>query len=171
MDDDRPERSRNAKAQARHRAKRKAYIEQVSRGVYFFHSSPLTAAMIEIARVNCDEIADGAWYKYRALAICVSLNIISSGYTPDQVAALPPPLVKIRELEQENARLHSENEEMRRMMSEDPQNRGRIPPDYGRRTTFQDGRDCDDRDYKKRKVGEGVYMVCRIIFYSIVNNF
>jgi hypothetical protein len=27
---DRPERSRNAKAQARHRAKRKAYIEQVS---------------------------------------------------------------------------------------------------------------------------------------------
>lgn len=26
---DRPERSRNAKAQARHRAKRKAYIEQV----------------------------------------------------------------------------------------------------------------------------------------------
>lgn len=28
---DRPERSRNAKAQARHRAKRKAYIEQVRR--------------------------------------------------------------------------------------------------------------------------------------------
>lgn len=27
---DRPERSRNAKAQARHRAKRKAYIEQVT---------------------------------------------------------------------------------------------------------------------------------------------
>ena len=27
---DRPERSRNAKAQARHRAKRKAYIEQVA---------------------------------------------------------------------------------------------------------------------------------------------
>lgn len=32
-DDNRPERSRNAKAQARHRAKRKAYIEQVGRGV------------------------------------------------------------------------------------------------------------------------------------------
>lgn len=31
LDDERPERSRNAKAQARHRAKRKAYIEQVSR--------------------------------------------------------------------------------------------------------------------------------------------
>lgn len=30
LDDERPERSRNAKAQARHRAKRKAYIEQVS---------------------------------------------------------------------------------------------------------------------------------------------
>lgn len=80
------------------------------------------------------------------------------GYTPDQVAALPPPLVKIRELEQENARLHQENEEMRRMLSDDPQNRSRIPPDYGRRTTFQDGRDCNDREYKKRKV-ESVYMV------------
>src|SRR6267154_2425408 len=45
---DRPERSRNAKAQARHRAKRKAYIEQVSifhprrtrRDLNAFYNSP-----------------------------------------------------------------------------------------------------------------------------------
>ena len=50
---------------------------------------------------------------------------------------------------------------MRRMMAEDPQTRGRIPQDFGRRTTFHDGRDCDDREYKKRKVGDGAYMVRR----------
>jgi len=83
------------------------------------------------------------------------------GYTPDQVAALPPPLVKIRELEQENARLHAENDEMRRVMTEDPQTRSRISTDFGRRTTFHDGRDCGDRDYKKRKV-DNIYMVSRI---------
>jgi len=118
--DDKPERSRNAKAQARHRAKRKAYIEQLESTV-----TKLQTAL---------------------------------GYSPDQVAALPPPLVKIRELEQENARLQAENEDIRRMMAEDPQARGRITSDIGRRTAFQDGRDCDDRDYKKRKVGDAVYM-------------
>jgi hypothetical protein len=65
----------------------------------------------------------------------------------------------MRELEQENARLLAENEEMRRMMAEDPQTRGRIPPESGRRNAFHDGRDCDERDYKKRKVGESVYLV------------
>lgn len=84
------------------------------------------------------------------------------GYTPDQVAALPPPLVKIRELEQENARLHAEIEDMRRVVTEDPQARNRISTDFGRRTTFNDGRDCGDRDYKKRKV-ENIYMVSHII--------
>jgi hypothetical protein len=42
---DRPERSRNAKAQARHRAKRKAYIEQVHayrRPIWLFSLSVLT---------------------------------------------------------------------------------------------------------------------------------
>lgn len=62
-------------------------------------------------------------------------------------------------MEQENARLHQENEDMRRMLADDPQNRSRMAADYGRRPTFQDGRDCGDRDYKKRKLGEDMYMV------------
>lgn len=73
------------------------------------------------------------------------------------MAALPPPLVKIRELEQENARLQAEIEDMRRVVAEDPQTRSRIPPDFGRRTNFNDSRDCGDRDYKKRKID--IYMV------------
>ncbi|KAJ3722738.1 hypothetical protein DFJ43DRAFT_1158367 [Lentinula guzmanii] len=77
---ERPERSRNAKAQARHRAKRKAYIEQLEQTV-----TKLQTAM---------------------------------GVTPEQVAALPPPLAKIRELEQENARLAKENDELRRLLTD-----------------------------------------------------
>lgn len=118
--EDKPERSRNAKAQARHRAKRKAYIEQLESTVTKLQTS--------------------------------------LDYSPDQVAALPPAVVKIRELEQENARLQAENEELRRMISENPQTRGRAPPDFGRRTTAHNGRDCDERDYKKRKVGDSLYM-------------
>ncbi|KAI0061070.1 hypothetical protein BV25DRAFT_1773124, partial [Artomyces pyxidatus] len=73
---DRPERSRNAKAQARHRAKRKAYIEQLEQTVTKLQT---------------------------ALAL-----------SPDQVAALPPPTLRIRQLEQENAKLIRENDDMRR---------------------------------------------------------
>ncbi|KAN0094467.1 hypothetical protein V8E55_002754 [Tylopilus felleus] len=111
---DRPERSRNAKAQARHRAKRKAYIEQLEQTV-----TKLQTAL---------------------------------GFTPDQVAALPPPLVKIRELEQENARLQKENEEMRRLLGESDH---RHLPDYRRHSlhSFHEPRGCD-RDFKKRKMDD-----------------
>ncbi|KAI9567648.1 hypothetical protein HD554DRAFT_2219387 [Boletus coccyginus] len=111
---DRPERSRNAKAQARHRAKRKAYIEQLEQTV-----TKLQTAL---------------------------------GFTPDQVAALPPPLVKIRELEQENNRLQKENEEMRRLLGESDH---RHLPDYRRHSlhSFHDSRGCD-RDFKKRKMDD-----------------
>jgi len=112
---ERPERSRNAKAQARHRAKRKAYIEQLEQTV-----TKLQTAL---------------------------------GFTPEQVAALPPPLAKIRELEQENARLLKENDELHRMLSDSG---GRpLPLEIGRRnslTSFNDSRQCNDRDYKRRKM-------------------
>ncbi|KIP03292.1 hypothetical protein PHLGIDRAFT_56417, partial [Phlebiopsis gigantea 11061_1 CR5-6] len=74
---DRPERSRNAKAQARHRAKRKAYIEQARR--------PRPRGL------------------QHALAV-----------SPDQVAPLPPPVGRVRELEEENVHLHREIESLRR---------------------------------------------------------
>ncbi|KAH9929098.1 uncharacterized protein BXZ73DRAFT_102252 [Epithele typhae] len=75
---DRPERSRNAKAQARHRAKRKAYIEQLEQTVTKLQS---------------------------VLAL-----------SPEQVAAIPPPLIRIRELEQENELLRREVDELRRQL-------------------------------------------------------
>ncbi|KAF8727149.1 hypothetical protein AX14_004738 [Amanita brunnescens Koide BX004] len=121
---ERPERSRNAKAQARHRAKRKAYIEQLEQTV-----TKLQTAL---------------------------------GLTPDQVAVLPSPLAKIRELEQENARLQKENEELRRMLAESGGGRG-MAMDLSRRNplaAFQDARACD-RDYKRRKMSghlDGVYL-------------
>ncbi|KAH7910730.1 hypothetical protein BJ138DRAFT_1172976 [Hygrophoropsis aurantiaca] len=118
---DRPERSRNAKAQARHRAKRKAYIEQLEQTV-----TKLQTAL---------------------------------GFTPDQVAALPPPLVKIRELEQENTRLQKENEEMRRLLGDADHRGGHVSSDYRRSSlaSFHESRNCD-RDFKKRKLTEDLYM-------------
>ncbi|KAG6820074.1 hypothetical protein H0H93_005602 [Arthromyces matolae] len=118
---DRPERSRNAKAQARHRAKRKAYIEQLEQTV-----TKLQAAY---------------------------------GLTHEEIAVLPPPLIRIRELEQENARLIKENEDLRRMLTE----LGRSPDGVRRGSTYQDPPRVHDRanDYKRRKYNgelEGGYM-------------
>ncbi|KAH9947870.1 hypothetical protein B0H21DRAFT_736745 [Amylocystis lapponica] len=114
---DRPERSRNAKAQARHRAKRKAYIEQLEQTV-------------------------------TKLQTVLALS-------PDQVAALPPPLVKIRELEQENELLHRELDELRRQLE---QRNSQLRPDLGRRTPGDDRR--SDRDAKRRRLTDAtsVYM-------------
>ncbi|KDR76873.1 hypothetical protein GALMADRAFT_267117 [Galerina marginata CBS 339.88] len=121
---ERPERSRNAKAQARHRAKRKAYIDQLE----------TTVTKLQIA----------------------------VGYTTEQISALPPPLLKIRELEQDNARLQKENDELRRLLT-DPSSRT-LSSDSARRTSiggYQDTRGVD-RDYnlKRRKAGhqDGVYI-------------
>jgi len=88
------------------------------------------------------------------------------------MTALPPPTVKIRELETDNLRLETdnlrlreENEELRRMLAE---SRGTSIAGTRRNSlsTYPDGRGCD-RDYKRRKmvghaVGhamEGVYIV------------
>ncbi|KAI0922646.1 hypothetical protein AcW1_002764 [Taiwanofungus camphoratus] len=112
---ERPERSRNAKAQARHRAKRKAYIEQLEQTV-------------------------------TKLQTVLALS-------PDQVAALPPPLVRIRELEQENEVLHREIEDLRRQLE---QRNANLRPDISRRSdipTPSDDRRCD-REAKRRRTAE-----------------
>lgn len=119
---ERPERSRNARAQARHRAKRKAYIDQLEQTV-----TKLQTAL---------------------------------GYTPEQITALPPSTVKIRDLETELLRVREENEELRRMLAE---SKGTSTAGTRRNslTTYPDGRGCD-RDYKRRKMAghamEGVYI-------------
>lgn len=85
------------------------------------------------------------------------------GFSPEQVAALPPPLVKIRELEQDNARLQKENEDLRRMLSDTG---ARVSMDVTRRNSlasFNDTRICD-RDYKRRKMSGGVDEVYMVIF-------
>ncbi|KAL1745137.1 hypothetical protein HDZ31DRAFT_82142 [Schizophyllum fasciatum] len=76
---DRPERSRNAKAQARHRAKRKAYIEQLEQ----------TVAKLQL----------------------------TLGLPSEQLSVLPPPSIRIQELEAENARLEEENEQLRQALN------------------------------------------------------
>ncbi|KAL9709197.1 hypothetical protein Ac2012v2_007552 [Leucoagaricus gongylophorus] len=119
---ERPERSRNAKAQARHRAKRKAYIEQLEQ----------TVTKLQIT-VGC---------------------------TPEQISALPPPLIKIRELEQEIIRLQKENDDLRNLVAE-TNVRGLSGDLTTRRNLYgncQDTRLCDRNDHKRRKHVDGVYL-------------
>lgn len=78
------------------------------------------------------------------------------GCSPEDVAALPPPLAKIRELEQENARLLKENDELRRLLGD---SRG-LPVEMGRRSNgggFIDVRNNCDRDFKRRKMSDEIY--------------
>ncbi|KAN0139428.1 hypothetical protein V8E53_002929 [Lactarius tabidus] len=121
---DRPERSRNAKAQARHRAKRKAYIEQLEQTVTKLQT---------------------------ALAL-----------SPEQVAALPPPTLRIRQLEQENSKLLRENDELRRqlhMQTRRPSSLMTDPHfDMARRGSFHSSVSADypDRDLKRRRMSQNV---------------
>ncbi|KAG6889905.1 hypothetical protein C0992_003698 [Termitomyces sp. T32_za158] len=129
---ERPERSRNAKAQARHRAKRKAYIEQVQ-------STYLRSELVLNQRVPFQ------------LEQTVTKLQTSLGLTHEDVAVLPPPLIRIRELEQENARLIKENEDFRRMLAE----LGRSPEGLRRNSisTYPDASRIHDRnsEYKRKK--------------------
>ncbi|KAJ7928260.1 hypothetical protein B0H13DRAFT_1597796, partial [Mycena leptocephala] len=93
-----PERSRNAKPQARHRAKRKAYIEE-ARFSFLFPISGLTRVP------QLEETA-------------TKLQTALGQFTFEQAAVLPLPLAKIRELEAENARLMRENHDLHRMLSD-----------------------------------------------------
>lgn len=74
------------------------------------------------------------------------------------MSVLPPPLAKIRELEQENARLLKQNDELHRLLA-DAGRRPPLPFDMNRRS-------CDEppeREYKRRKMdnghGEEMYIV------------
>lgn len=90
---------------------------------------------------------------------------MASGYSQEQINVLPPPLLKIRELEQENVRLQKENDELRRLLT-DNSHTTRFTSDSVRRQqplpTYPDFRGID-RDYKRRK--EGLYLV-RFFFLS-----
>ncbi|KAH9903333.1 hypothetical protein C8Q73DRAFT_785926 [Cubamyces lactineus] len=162
---DRPERSRNAKAQARHRAKRKAYIEQV-RYPAPAPQSPHThrKLLTSNARASLDHTTT------RPLPITIApvppvppASVLA--LSPDQVAAIPPPLLRIRELEQENDMLHREVEELRRQLEiKNAQLRGGGGgPDLGlRREPFGAALDDhrSDREPKRRRTSDasGLYV-------------
>lgn len=79
--------------------------------------------------------------------------------SPEQVSAIPPPVVRIRELENENISLRRENESLRHQLEEKI---ALLRPDITRRNiTLPDDR-RDDRDMKRRRTvdhAEDVYMV------------
>ncbi|KAK7044417.1 BZIP domain-containing protein [Favolaschia claudopus] len=136
---EKPERSRNAKAQARHRAKRKAYIEELEETV--------TKLQGALSQFNLEHT----------------------------MSVLPPSLAKIKELEQENARLQKQNDELHRMLAET----GRRPLPYelsggtaaaGQRRGCDSPNDGQGREYKRRKMdmsnGSGPSSVVEEVYLS-----
>ncbi|KAJ7827430.1 hypothetical protein B0H13DRAFT_1516647, partial [Mycena leptocephala] len=96
VDTEKPERSRNAKAQARHRAKEKLTSKRHVFLLFLF---------LVISRVPQLE------------ETVTKLQTALGQFTFEQAAVLPSPLAKIRvcELEAENARLMREDHDLHRM--------------------------------------------------------
>lgn len=96
--------------------------------------------------------------------------------SPEQVAALPPPTLRIRQLEQENTKLIRENEEMRRqlhMQTRRPSLMTDPHLDMARRSSFQSSMSSDypDRELKRRRLSQnvdGVYLVSFIFPVHLV---
>jgi len=83
------------------------------------------------------------------------------GYSPEDLEAMPPPLVKIRELEQENIRLEKENEDLRRMLATNGRNLLSEIPRRSALSPFQDARSSDHNFKRKKILGtlDGTYIV------------
>ena len=87
--------------------------------------------------------------------------------SPEQVAALPPPTLRIRQLRQENTKLIRENDELRRqlhMQTRRPSLMTDPHLDMARRSSFQSSMSSDypDRELKRRRLSQnvdGVYLV------------
>jgi len=108
--------------------------------------------------VNCSSVSP-------QLEQTVTKLQLAAGYTQDQISAMPPPLLKIRELEQENGRLQKENEELRRLLTDSTSSsHSRFSSETLRRPSLSQYTDFrSDRDYKRRKAlhQEDLYLVCR----------
>jgi hypothetical protein len=87
--------------------------------------------------------------------------------SPEQVAALPPPTLRIRQLEQENTKLIRENEELRRQLHMQTRRPSLMTDphfDMARRGSFQSSSmssDYPDRELKRRRMSQnvdGVYL-------------
>jgi hypothetical protein len=89
--------------------------------------------------------------------------------SPEQVAALPPPTLRIRQLEQENSKLLRENDELRRqlhMQTRRPSSLMTDPHfDITRRGSFHSSVSADypDRDLKRRRMSQNVDEVYLVI--------
>lgn len=94
--------------------------------------------------------------------------------SPEQVAALPPPTLRIRQLEQENAKLIRENEELRRQLHMQTRRPSLMTDphfDMARRGSFQSSMSSDypDRELKRRRLSQnvdGVYLVGLFLLLS-----
>jgi hypothetical protein len=92
--------------------------------------------------------------------------------SPEQVAALPPPTLRIRQLEQENTKLMRENEELRRQLHMQTRRPSLMTDphfDMARRGSFQSSMSSDypDRELKRRRLSQNVDGVYLVSFFIV----
>ncbi|KAH9060236.1 hypothetical protein EDB87DRAFT_1728381 [Lactarius vividus] len=98
--------------------------------------------------------------------------------SPEQVAALPPPTLRIRQLEQENSKLLRENDELRRQLHMQTRRPSLMTDphfDMARRGSFHSSVSADypDRDLKRRRMSQNVdevYLVIVIASHRVVQS-
>ena len=82
---------------------------------------------------------------------------VALALSPEQVAALPAPVIRIRELEEENELLHRELDELRRQLEE---RNARLRPDLARRHIPSSPYDRGEYDSRRRRLTDStVYLV------------
>lgn len=82
---------------------------------------------------------------------------VALALSPEQVAALPAPVIRIRELEEENEILHREVDELRRQLEE---RNARLRPDLARRHIPSSPYDRGDYESRRRRLPDSaVYLV------------
>jgi len=94
--------------------------------------------------------------------------------SPEQVAALPPPTLRIRQLEQENSKLLRENDELRRQLHMQTRRPSLMTDphfDMARRGSFHSSVSADypDRDLKRRRMSQNVDEVYLVNFLFLLH--
>lgn len=116
---------------------------------------------------------------YRALHVLVILTAFQLEQTvtklqtalalsPDQVAALPPPSARIRQLEHENSALRAELDDVRRQLSMVANNSGRYIDDYPKLGSKRRRSSLEDAAYIVRpaSIGDGMPLTAQYAYQS-----
>lgn len=90
---------------------------------------------------------------------------VALALSPEQVAALPAPVIRIRELEEENEILHRELDELRRQLED---RNARLRPDLARRHMPSSPYDRGEYESRRRRLTDSTVYLVRALEDALV---